>query len=108
MSARGIAAIADETPDRLALVAGDRRVTFGQLEDDTNRWANAFAAAGVGHGDRVGVMLGNRPEVFACWFGAGRVGAMVVPVSYRFTPAEVGYLLDCAETMVAAIPPAFA
>jgi long-chain acyl-CoA synthetase len=94
MSARGVAAIADETPDRLALVAGDRRITFGELEDATNRWANALAAAGVGHGDRVGVMVGNRPEVFGCWFGAGRVGAMVVPISYRFTAAEVAYILE--------------
>jgi len=97
MSARGVAAIADETPDRLALVAGDRRITFGELEEATNRWANSFAEAGVGHGDRVGVMLGNRPEVFACWFGAGRVGAMVVPISYRFTPAEVAYLLEDSD-----------
>jgi long-chain acyl-CoA synthetase len=94
MGARGLSAIADETPDRLALVAGDQRVTFGRLEAATNRWANTFAASGVGHGDRVGVMLGNRWELFACWYGAGRVGAMVVPISYRFTGAEVAYLLE--------------
>lgn len=94
MSARGISAIAAETPDRLAIVAGDERITFGELDAAANRWANYFAARGVRHGDRIGVMLGNRPEVFACWYGAGRVGAMIVPISYRFTPAEVAYLLE--------------
>ena len=94
MSARGISAIATETPDRLALVAGDRRITFAELDAAANRWANYLASRGVGHGDRVGVMLGNRPEVFGCWYGAGRVGAMIVPISSRFTAAEVAYLLE--------------
>jgi long-chain acyl-CoA synthetase len=99
MSARGISAIAAETPDRLALVAGEQRITYAGLDAAANRWANYFAAAGVGHGDRIGVMLGNRPEIFACWYGAGRVGAMVVPISYRFTGAEVAYLLDDSESV---------
>ncbi len=100
MSARGVASIAAETPDRLALVAGERRITFAELDADANRWANYFTAAGVGHGDRVGVMAGNRPEIFSCWYGAGRVGAMVVPISYRFTGPEVAYLL--ADSQAAA------
>jgi long-chain acyl-CoA synthetase len=94
MSARGISAIATETPDRLALVAGEQRWTFSDFDAAANRWANHFAVAGVGHGDRIGVMVGNRPEVFACWYGAARVGAMIVPISYRFTGAEVAYLLE--------------
>jgi long-chain acyl-CoA synthetase len=94
MTARGISAIAADTPDRLALVAGDDRITYADLDAAANRWANYFANQGVGHGDRVGVMLGNRPEVFACWYGAARVGAMIVPISYRFTGAEVAYLLE--------------
>ncbi len=94
MRARGIAAIATDTPDRVALVAGDDRITFASLDAAANRWANYFTDEGVGHGDRVGVMLGNRPEVFACWYGAARVGAMIVPISYRFTGREAAHLLE--------------
>ena len=97
MSPRGIAAIARDEPDREAIVCGDRRDTFGELDADANRWSQLFAAAGVGHGDRVAVMLGNRPEVFSAWVGAARMGALVVPVSYRFTVAEVAYILEDSQ-----------
>lgn len=97
MSARGVAAIASGTPERLALVVGDRRVTYAELDAEANRWAQWLAGAGVGHGDRVAVMLGNRPELFSAWYGAARVGAQIVPVSYRFTPAEVAYLIADSE-----------
>jgi long-chain acyl-CoA synthetase len=97
MSPRGIAAIARDEPDREAIVCGDRRDTFGDLNADANRWSQLFAQAGVGHGDRVAVMLGNRPEVFAAWVGAGRLGALVVPVSYRFTVSEVAYILEDSQ-----------
>lgn len=94
MPTRGVAAIASKTPDRVALVCGDQRVTFAELDAAANRWAQRFAAAGVDHGDRVAVMLGNRPEVFAAWYGAARLGTLIVPVSYRFTASEVAYILE--------------
>jgi long-chain acyl-CoA synthetase len=97
MSPRGIAAIARDQPAREAIVCGDRRVTFGELNADANRWTQFFADSGVGHGDRVAVMLGNRPEVFSAWVGAARLGALVVPVSYRFTVAEVAYILSDSQ-----------
>jgi long-chain acyl-CoA synthetase len=89
-----VADLAAETPERLALVCSDTRVSYGELDEAANRWAHVLAAAGVGPGDRVAVMLGNRPEVFAAWYGAARLGALVVPVSYRFTSTEVAYLLE--------------
>jgi long-chain acyl-CoA synthetase len=98
MSPRGIAAVARDEPGRIAIICGDRRETFAELDADANRWAHLFAGAGVGHGDRVAVMLGNRPEVFAAWAGASRLGALVVPVSYRFTVAEVAYILADSQT----------
>ena len=42
-------------------------------------------------------MLGNRPEVFSAWVGAARMGALVVPVSYRFTASEVAYILEDSQ-----------
>ena len=42
-------------------------------------------------------MLGNRPEVFSAWIGAARMGALVVPVSYRFTVGEVAYILEDSQ-----------
>jgi long-chain acyl-CoA synthetase len=97
MAPRGIAAIARDDPGREAITCGDRRVSFGELNADANRWAQFYAEVGVGHGDRVAVMLGNRPEIFAAWVGASRLGALVVPVSYRFTASEVAYILEDSQ-----------
>jgi long-chain acyl-CoA synthetase len=98
---RGINGVARQNPDRIALVAGDRRITFGELDADANRVAHALTRAGVRAGDRVAVMLQNRPEVFAVWNGIARVGALVVPVSYRSLTSEVAYLV--ADSGAAAV-----
>ena len=90
---RGINGVARHDPDRIALIAGDRRITFGELDADANRVAHALTDAGVTAGDRVAVMMQNRPELFAVWNGVARVGALVVPVSYRSLTAEVAYLV---------------
>jgi long-chain acyl-CoA synthetase len=94
---RGIAAIAAVEPDRTALVHEDGRTTFSELDTAANRWACVFADAGVGQGDRVAVMLTNRPETFAVWNGAARLGALIVPVSYRSTAPEAAYLVTDSE-----------
>src|SRR5438874_10315973 len=94
MEPRGINGVAQADPGRTALIAGDRRVTFGELDADANRVAHALTASGVKSGDRVAVMMQNRPELFAVWNGVGRVGALVVPVSYRSLTAEGAYLVD--------------
>src|SRR6185503_10461995 len=47
----------------------------------------------IGHGDRVSVLTHNRPEIFTAWNAVARLGALVVPISYRAAPAEVEYLL---------------
>jgi long-chain acyl-CoA synthetase len=100
MAPRGIAAIARDDARRVAIICGERRDTFGELDADASRWSQFFAQAGVGHGDRVAIMLGNRPEIFSAWIGAARLGALIVPVSYRFTVPEVAYIL--ADSQAAA------
>ena len=61
-----------------------RRVSFGELSDDSNRLANALAALGVGPGDRVGIALPQRPETAVAHIAAYKLGAIAVPLSTRF------------------------
>jgi len=100
VTAVGIAAIAAEEPGRLAIVADDRRLTYGELDARINRLSHLLADRGVGHGDRVAVLLRNRPEVFVAWNAIGRLGAIPVPVSYRFTPSEIRYIVDDSNSVV--------
>ncbi len=98
---RGLAGIARADPDRVALVFGDRRMTFGELDRAANAMAHAFAPHVTNPGDRVAVMTGNSTDSFAVWHGVTRLGALVVPVSTRLKEAEVAYLAqDCAAVLV--------
>ena len=99
MNEHGIAAIAAAEPDRLALVDGAMRLTYGEFDRRINRLAHLLADRGVGHGDRVSVLLRNRPEVFVAWNAIGRLGAIPVPVSYRFTAAEVQHVVGDSNSV---------
>jgi long-chain acyl-CoA synthetase len=91
---RGLAAVARVDPDRVALVFGDRRMTFGELDRAANAVAHAAAPQVARPGDRVAVMMGNSTDAFAVWHGVTRLGALVVPVSTRLTDNEVAYIVE--------------
>jgi long-chain acyl-CoA synthetase len=97
---RGLAAIAGEDPDRTALVSAGARTTFAELDAQANAVAHAVAAAGVGPGERVAVMLDNSVALFAAWYGAARLGALVVPVSTRLTAPEASYIVADSGAIV--------
>ncbi|HLW17837.1 MAG TPA: AMP-binding protein [Actinomycetota bacterium] len=80
-------------PDKPAIVAEDRRVTFAELDARTNRVARALRSSGIKPGDRIGCALKNRIEFFEVTFGAARAGAELVPISWRAKDDEVSYLL---------------
>ena len=87
--------------DKTALVSGEERLTYAELEARSGRVSGAFAAAGVGLGDRVAVMLKNRNEFLEVLFGATRLGAICVPMNFRLSGDEIAYLLgDCDPRVV--------
>ena len=88
-----IADIAERHGDREALVFGDRRLTYHELEREVRQFARALLAAGVTKGSSVALMLGNRPEFVIAAFGAGSIGAVVVPVSTFASTDERDYIL---------------
>ena len=85
------------TPDARALCEGARSLTWAQWNERANRIAEIFARdGGVGKGDRVAVCMHNRLEWFVCQAAIAKLGAELVPVSYRLTPSEVHYIVaDC-------------
>ncbi|HMK62044.1 MAG TPA: AMP-binding protein [Acidimicrobiales bacterium] len=91
---RGVAAIAAAEPQRLAVVFGDRRLSFAELDRLADAWARALAPYVQRPGDRVAVALPNGIEVLAAWHGVARLGGLVVPVNTRLTAAEAAYLVS--------------
>ena len=63
-----------------------RTVSFGELSESSARLANALSAAGVGPGDRVAIMLSQRPETALAHVATYKLGAIAVPLSTAFGP----------------------
>ncbi|MGB5759453.1 MAG: long-chain-fatty-acid--CoA ligase [Acidimicrobiales bacterium] len=91
---------AAERGDKVALSYQDRSWTYGELESESNRVAQALLAAGVGPQERVAFLDKNAPEYFPFLFGAGKVNAVTVAVNWRLAPPEMEYILGNAEAKV--------
>jgi 3-oxocholest-4-en-26-oate---CoA ligase len=96
--ARAWRTVAELRPDRTAVVCGDRRLTFGDLDARANRLANVLREAGVGPDDKVSIMCVNSTEYVETFFAAQKLGAVPVNVNYRYVGAELGYLLDNSDS----------
>ena len=80
-----------------ALVAGERQLTWTDVDTQVSNCAAGLTSAGLTPGDRVGIVLGNRPEFVIAYFGALRAGMVCVPLNPGFTPPEIARLLGHAE-----------
>ncbi|HEX7900891.1 MAG TPA: class I adenylate-forming enzyme family protein [Planctomycetota bacterium] len=88
-------------PDKVALVRGDERVTYGELDARSNRLANALARAGVARGDRVLVFLENGTEAVVAFWGALKANAVACLINPLTKPDKLAYLL--ADSKAAAL-----
>ncbi|MDN7122158.1 AMP-binding protein [Nocardioides sp. ChNu-153] len=91
---------ATHRPDATALVCGERRWTYAQLEEESNRLASALLAAGHGPGTAVATVAGNRGELVVAEMAMAKAGHLRVPVSTRLAPAEVRHVLLDADARV--------
>lgn len=94
-------------PHAPAILTGTETVTFGELECQAQRIAGALRRAGIGHGDRVGIIVGNRPEWLVLAFGIFAAGATAVPFSTWSTRSELRFLLEDSGVALIFLDPAF-
>ena len=92
-----VSAWAGRAPLSLAVVSAQGRFSYAALEQRARRAAAALHAAGIGRGDRVGLLLANRIEWIDLCLGAGALGATTVPLSTWSTRSELAFLLDDAK-----------
>ncbi len=98
-----LAARAAIEPDRTFVSFEHDAITFGELDRDANRVANGLAALGVEKGDRVAVMVGNRREHLADWFGTAKAGAIEVPLNTGVRGDMLAYMLNRSGARVLTI-----
>lgn len=81
---------------KTAIAMAERRVTFAQLEADSNRVARALIKMGVKKGDRVATIQASNPEFVSIFFGIIKAGGIAVPLDSRYVPDELACLFnDC-------------
>ena len=94
---------ADRYPDATFAVQGQRQVSYREAIDQVHQLANAFAAAGIGPGDRVALVSKNSIEYAICYYAASKSGVVPVPMNYRLAPPEWAYIVnDSGSKMVMA------
>jgi acetyl-CoA synthetase len=101
---------AAEAPSRTALLWEDESgasatYTFGELQLAANRLSNALAALGVGRGDRVALLLPQRPEMAIAYLAIFQMGAIALPLSHLFGPEALEYRMSHAGASVAIVEP---
>ncbi|GII75303.1 fatty-acyl-CoA synthase [Sphaerisporangium rufum] len=84
--------VADAIGDRTAVVCGDRRLTYAELDAEANRLAHFLTERGVRPGEHVGMQLYNGVEYVAALLATLKIRAVPVNVNYRYVAAELRYL----------------
>ncbi len=98
--------VCDRHPrDKLAMIhedsgGGVRRVSWGELQDNANRFANVLVAHGVEKGDRVAMLLPPTPETAAAFFGTWKVGAILLSMSILYGDEGIRHRLTDSQARV--------
>jgi fatty-acyl-CoA synthase len=89
--------------DRLAVVDGDRRLTYAQFFDRCDRWSHVLQSWGVRHGDRVAYIAPNTLPQLESFYAVPQIGAVVVPLNYRLTAADFAYMIEHSGSRVVCV-----
>lgn len=91
---QAVAASVRRRPGKVAVSFEGRQITYAELWDDACRLAGALRdGLGLGVGDRVGIMMANRPEFYVAVLAVSSAGLVVVPVPVGATPRELEHFV---------------
>ena len=89
-----------KSPDKTAIFFEDESISYGEFYDDAGKAARMLLGFGIDHGDRIGFMFPNRPEILFLYFACFQIGAIAVPVNTRYQKQEIEYALDHSECRI--------
>src|SRR5437870_7969138 len=81
-------------PERVAVVAGDLRLSYEQFFDRCDAWSAALQTLGVRQGDRVAYIAPNTHAQLESFYAVPQIGAVLVPINYRLSPGEFEYIIN--------------
>ena len=92
--------------DKTAIVMGKRRISYTELEEASNKVANALIKMGVKKGDRVATLQSSNPEFVTVFFGIIKAGGVAGPLDARYIPDDLVSIFDnCQPKVLAAESP---
>jgi acyl-CoA synthetase (AMP-forming)/AMP-acid ligase II len=97
----------EERAHRIAMREEDRIYSYSELEERTARVATALIAMGLEKGDRIAWIGKNSDLYFTLFYGAARVGVVMVPVGWRLAPAEWGFVVNDTHAKALFLGPGF-
>ncbi len=103
-----IARTAEVYPERLAIVHGTLRQTWGQTYARCRQLASALQRNGIGKNDTVAVLLPNTPPMVEAHFGVPMSGAVLNALNTRLDPEAIAFMLDHGEARAVIVDPEFA
>ncbi len=98
--------VADLCREQEALVCGEQRITYGQLQDRAHVLARGLQDLGVGKGDRIAMLLPPGPEFVYLFFAVAELGAVIVPLNPQLRPKRLADLLRDAKPVALVASPA--
>jgi fatty-acyl-CoA synthase len=82
------------SPDKPALVFEGRTCSYVELADSSRRLAAGLAGIGLTPGEPAVILMENTPEWVISWFALARLGCPAIPISPRFVPREIAYVVE--------------
>ncbi|MFC1899212.1 class I adenylate-forming enzyme family protein [Chloroflexota bacterium] len=95
-----LSAQAERYGDKTAIVSGESRLSYAELDKASNKAARAFLEMGVGKGDRVAMLALNSPEFVVMYFGIVKIGAITVPLDTKYKLDELTSLFTDSKPKV--------
>jgi long-chain acyl-CoA synthetase len=87
-------------PEAACTIFKGAKISFGEMVDRTDRFAAALAGLGVKKGDRVGIFIPNTPQFVIAYFGALKIGAVIVATNPLYTSREIVHQVNDAGVEV--------
>src|SRR5712692_585679 len=94
--------------NRPAVIDGETRLSWRAFDVRTRKLATALRRLGVRPGDRVAILMLNSFRYLELYFGVPRAEGIVVPLNFRFSPAEISYTLNDSGSLALVVDETFA
>ena len=87
----------EQFPDRIAMVCGEQRFTYGEFAERAQALAGALISQGARHGDRIAFLSTNCHRLLEAYYGVLEAQGVLLPLNVRLAPGDLGFILRDAE-----------